>query len=295
MFRYFRLKREVEDPIPPPGTLSAQMLERDAARPISLRQLNNLPENMKRRLYRGLIPPAIIARYRIDPLTWESAANGPAIELRAEPGSEVTKITIFNPEDRLDEQFALELQDNIFNSLDLNLIVISDPESRRFNTHLDDTGEPTIFGTVRRNLTEEKLAMESGLAPGQMRPGLGGSREVLEQLETFLAALGHSAYFLEPLSYVSAWLFERRGFAYVRGHKLMSEIHREFQPGGALYLALDGSSPFRRPEQWKSVRGRAWAIQDGILNEIGAHWDKLRMIKQVGRHASVETFPGSVY
>jgi len=77
----------------------------------------------------------------------------------------------------------------------------------------------------------------------------------------------------------------------VRGHKLMDTIHKEFQPGGALHSALDGSSPFRQLSQWDTVRGRAWAIHDGVLETIGARWDKLRMVKQVGRHAGVETFP----
>jgi len=100
---------------------------------------------------------------------------------------------------------------------------------------------------------------------------------------------------MDPLTYASAWIFERRGCAYVRGHKLMDDIHREFQPGGLLYQALTGESPFRQPDQWNSVRGRAWAIHDGILEVIDARWDNLRMIKQVGKHAGVETFPDAVY
>jgi hypothetical protein len=117
----------------------------------------------------------------------------------------------------------------------------------------------------------------------------------LEQLENFLSPLGQRMYFLEPLTYASAWLFERRGFAYVRGHQLMEEIHAQFQPGGVLHRALDGSTPFRQPDQWRTVRGRAWAIQDGILEALDARWDGLRMVKQIGRDAGVNTFPGSVF
>ena len=51
--------------------------------------------------------------------------------------------------------------------------------------------------------------------------------------------------------FASAWVFERRGFAYVRGHKLMDDVHKEFQPSGRLHQALDGSTPFRQPGQWK--------------------------------------------
>ena len=137
--------------------------------------------------------------------------------------------------------------------------------------------------------------MAAGLAPAQSRVSLRASGTVLAQLEAFLATLGHRAYFLEPLTYASAWVFERRGFAYVRGHKLMDDINKEFQPGGNLHRALDGSTPFRRPENWGTVRGRAWAIHDGILAVLDSTWNGLRMVKRIGQHAGVETFPGARY
>jgi hypothetical protein len=124
---------------------------------------------------------------------------------------------------------------------------------------------------------------------------LGGSRLVFEQIDAFLSMLGHRAYFLEPLTYASAWVFERRGFAYVRGHKLMDDIHREFQPGGKLDQCLDDGSPFRKRDQGGTVRGRAWAIHDGILDALDARWDNLRMVKQIGRQAGVETFSQAAY
>jgi hypothetical protein len=107
--------------------------------------------------------------------------------------------------------------------------------------------------------------------------------------------LGHRSLILEPLTYASAWVFEKRGFAYIRGHKLMDSIHQEFEPGGHLHAALDGSNPFRQADAWQSVRGRAWAIHDGILEVIGERWNDLRMIKQVGKHAGVNTFPGATF
>jgi acetoin utilization protein AcuC len=195
----------------------------------------------------------------------------------------------------VDDILRLEIADNAFSGVDLNLIVINDPGSPRFRIDRDEAGRQTLFGTARRNLAEEERAMRAGLAPAQGRASLRASRQVLEQLEAFLAALGQRVYFLEPLTYASAWLFERRGFAYVRGHKLMDDIQAGFQPGGPLHQALDGSSPFRQPDGGCSVRGRAWAIHDGILESIGARWDGLRMVKQIGRSAGVETFPGAVY
>ena len=75
----------------------------------------------------------------------------------------------------------------------------------------------------------------------------------------------------------------------------MDDIHQGFLPGGSLHHALTNDSIFRQPEQWKTVRGRAWAIHDGILEVIDATWDNLRMVKRVGKHAGVETFPDAVY
>lgn len=299
MFRNLRLKREPERNIIDPGSFTTEQLAKDASIPISIQQINHLPENTKRRIYRSLIPPALLTRFKIDPLSWKGTDGGSSgsehIHLTADPDTSMVNITVRSRLDHPDDYFCLELSDNFHNGIDLNLILLSDPETPRFNTDVDAEGRSTLFGTARRNLSEEERALRAGLAPGQTRSSLGASSLVLQHLESFILALGHRAYFLEPLTYASAWIFERRGFAYVRGHKLMDDIQREFQPGGRLHQALDGSTPFRDPDAWCTVRGRAWAIQDGILEAIGARWDGLRMVKQVGRSGGVETFPGAIY
>ena len=217
------------------------------------------------------------------------------MSLVAEPGTVGVVIGVQNTTGAQDEILRLEISDNAFNGVDLNFIIINDPNSPRYEINRDEEGKPTLFGTARRNLVEEQKALAAGLAPAQSRRSLRASGAVLAQLEAFLATLGHRAYFLEPLTYASAWVFERRGFAYVRGHMLMDEIHKEFQPGGKLHQALDGSTPFRQPDAWQTVRGRAWAIHDGILEALNTNWNGLRMVKRVGQHAGVETFPGARY
>ncbi len=280
---------------PSPAEISAGMLTHDAVGPISLRSINNLHENIKRRVYRGLLPASLLADFNIDPITYIGQNNSPSVEVTALPDSGLAKIMVLAPDGAQDPIATLELSDNTFNSIDLNLMVLNQPDGSRFATDVDLDGQPTIYGTVRRNLVEEQKAMEHGLAPGQIRSGLSASKLVLNQLETFLAMMGHRAYYLEPLTYASAWVFERRGFAYVRGHKLMDTIHVEFQPGGQLHASLDVSTPFRQSDQWKTVRGRAWAIHDGILDVLDERWDNLRMVKQLGKSADVVTFPESVY
>jgi len=295
MLKYFRLKQKPEKVVPDLGAISLSLLERDAVLPFTIRQLNNLPGNVKQRMYRGLLPPALLSRFGIDPIQWTDSNKEPRVFLKAEENSEKVLITAQSSSDPSDEFFALELADNSLNGIELNLIVLNDPAASRYSIDRTADGAPTMFGTLKRNLQAEEQAMQAGLAPGQVRAGLGGSRLVFEQIDVFLSMLGHRAYFLEPLTYASAWVFERRGFAYVRGHRLMDDIQREFQPDGKLYGCLDDRSPFRKRDQANTVRGRAWAIHDGVLEALDLRWDNLRMVKQIGRRAGVETFPGAAY
>jgi hypothetical protein len=117
-------------------------------------------------------------------------------------------------------------------------------------------------------------------------------RDLIACWDVFFDRVGYRFYFLEALSYNSAILYERGGFQYVKGKEKMEYIEREFRPGGVLHARLDGSTPFRKPEHWKTVRGRSWAIHDGILDEP---WESPKMYKTVGVHAGVCTFKGEGY
>lgn len=295
MFKFLQVKQE------PPKTgsgtegISIAQLIGDANLPVSIKALNSLPENPKLRLYRALIPIQVLADFDINPRTWKNPDKLPQVKLEAGQGSDKVKLTAWYGEDPANEFFYLELADNQYNGIDLNFLIVNNPLSQRFRTDFDEQGQDTLFGSVHRNRAEEEKAMRAGLAPGQIREGLRCSQIVFNHIETFLTMMAHHAFFLEPLTYVSAWIFEKRGFAYSKGHQLMDIIHKEFQPGGVLHNALDGSSPFRQPDQWETVRGRAWAIHDGILEVIDRKWDGLKMVKQVGRHAGADTFPNARY
>jgi hypothetical protein len=295
MFKRLRVKTEPKKIAPDPAGISISQLIGDANLPVTLKVLNNLPENPKLRLYRTLIPIQVLADFEINPRTWKNPDKLPQVKLEAEQGSDKVKITAWYGEDSHNEFFYLELADNPYNGIDLNFLIANNPTSERFRTDFDDEGQETLFGTVHRNYAEEEKAMRAGLAPGQIREGLRSSQIIFTHIETFLTMMAHHALFLEPLTYVSAWIFEKRGFAYSKGHQLMDTIHKEFQPGGELHKALDGSTPFRQPDQWQTVRGRAWTIHDGILEAIDRKWDDLKMIKQVGRHAGANTFPDAKY
>lgn len=295
MFENLRVKEKRDKYAPDLRRLPGDWFGRSPNIPITLRQINGLPDNAKVRTYRALLPPALLGEFGINPVTWQGPDGDGHVLLTAKAETGVMSIEVRQRADPACQFLYIELEDTAMNGINLNFLLIRDPAGPCFRTDRDEQGNPSLFGTMHRNLAAEERAMKAGLAPGQECMGLRASQQVLQHLEAFLVTVGHTAYFLEPLTYASAWLFERRGFAYVRGHKLMDKIDHEFQPGGQLHQALDGSTPFRQPHQWHSVRGRAWAIHDGILEAIGEIWDGLRMIKQVGRHAGVETFFEATY
>ena len=130
--------------------------------------------------------------------------------------------------------------------------------------------------------------MRAGLAPNQVHRGLKMFSQFFTQFEPFVDSLSIDTITAEPLSYDNAVRYEGYGFDYLAGKKLMSWIDREFRPCGVLYERLDNSTPFRRPGMEKTVRGRSWAIHDGIL---GFPWDGVKIYKTVGLDAGVNTFP----
>jgi acetoin utilization protein AcuC len=148
-------------------------------------------------------------------------------------------------------------------------------------------GTPTKFGTRTRNLEAEKAALGAGLVPGQVRSGLHLLREAMTAFEVFVSSLGHDVYFVDPLYYHNAMIFERYGFAYQSGKRFMERIQAGFSLGGDLLPKLDGSA-FRKPEAAGSLRLRSWAIHDGILDEP---FDRVTMYKTIGKHAGISTAP----
>jgi hypothetical protein len=139
--------------------------------------------------------------------------------------------------------------------------------------------------------------MQAGLAPGQVRRGLRLLSGVLDSMASFCALLGKEIYLIEPLFYHSAILYERRGCGYLMGRDVMDQIHAGFSEGGVLMKALDGSSHFRRAEAAGTVRGRSWALHDGVIDGLwgGAGVGSVKMYRAAGRPAGIATFPDAPY
>lgn len=259
--------------------------------PGTIREINDLPHAQKCACYATLIPAWVYARLGISPYD-PAVGSHSAVHFRCPAGSSSVEISVYGAADANEPALTLHMGDTPHAQLIVMMVVANDPASPRFNIDVDDQGRDTQLGTRSRNTPEELRALRAGLGPGQVRAGLRLFRAALPTFEDFVSRMGHALFFIEPLFYHNAITFERYGFAYSRGLQKMLRIHREFQPGGALHARLDGSTPFRPPDAWRSITGRSWAIHDGILGEP---FDDVLMYKRVGVHAGIETFPGAVW
>jgi hypothetical protein len=254
--------------------------------PQTLRGINDLERLAKEAIYTTLVPATLFEMFSIDPL------DRARLHIVCPHDTRSVEVRLYeNPGDH-DPILYLHLADTLNFQIALLLLIVNDPHSERFNTDIDERGFPSRFGTLGRNIPEEVRAMQAGLAPGQIRRGLRLSGETLPVLERFLSRAGHDLVIIEPLTYNNAITYERYGFAYFQGRQRMEWINRVLSPGGEMFDRFDGSTPFRNPDAWQSIRGRSWAIYDGILGEP---FGDLRMYKRVGHDAAVSTFPGAVW
>jgi hypothetical protein len=259
--------------------------------PTSIREINGLDIQAKESIYETLIPDWIYHDYGIDPETYEVDGHR-VVHFRCPKGSRAMELYVYRHAADRDPILYLNMADTFNNQLLVLLVLVNDPDAPRFNTDIDLNGNPTHFGTVSRNIPAELAAMRAGLAPGQIRRGLRAFRRSLPLFEKFVQNLGHNLFLIEPLAYHNAIIFERYGFGYVRGQAEMVSINKEFRPGGVLYQRLSPANPFREPNCWNSIRGRSWAIHDGILSHP---FTGFQMYKRIGIHLGVETFPDAAW
>ncbi len=264
------------------------LLDPDGFPLFSLKEINRLGRKDKEAIYRQILPEPLYDLFGIDRATGCGIDGERKISYICPEGFSLLRIEVrLDPADR-DCVFFVEVADTPFRQIELSFCLINDPAAPRFNIDIDDRGRDNCFGTLRRNLPEELKAMQAGLSPNQVRRGLKMFSRFFQNFERFVDSLGIDIIVAEPLSYNNAIRYERYGFDYITGKQLMLWINREFQPGGELFRKLDGSTPFRQPGMDQTVRGRSWAIQDGILP---CPWDDVKIYKTVGMHAGIDTFP----
>jgi len=253
----------------------------------TIASLNLLPEEEKRRIYSRAVPVELIRRFNLPGLDTQRGQS--LMQFHFAPGSSDIEIALYPERRSADPLLYGHLTDTVSGQIHILLYVLNDPDSPRFDVDRLPDGSPTRFGTMQRNLEAELSAMEYGLAPGQVRRGLRLLAPAIEGFEQFVASLGHELYFVEPLYYHNAVIFERYGFAYQVGRQQMESIHAGFGAGGELRAALDASTRFRQPPAAASFRLRSWAIHDGLLGKPFTH---VTMYKRVGKAANVNTAPG---
>lgn len=260
--------------------------------PLTAFDINNMDENERVALLSRLIPPVLFKNFSVDRDTFIGPGGGQCVIFKTPSKMPFFQIEFWRDRKDQDPILFLDISTTSFGQMEISFIVVNDPLSERFNIDRDRQGNDTYFGSVRRNLEEEERAMNAGLAPGQVRKGLRLMQHLISVWEDFFQFLGHRYYFLEPLGYYSAIIYERYGFNYISGKERMCYIDREFRKGGVFYSRLDGSSPFREKGMEGTVRGRAWAIHDGIM---GDPWVSPKMYKTIGLDANQCTFPGYVF
>jgi hypothetical protein len=254
------------------------------SQPYTIGGINRLPEAQKREIYCALIPDELLQRFDINP-SLRDASGRALLQPKWAAGNPSVEISIYHKVGFPDPIVYWHLTDTINGQVHVLLYILNDPEAPRFDVDRMPDGTPTKFGTERRNLEAEQAAMEAGLSPGQVRRGLRLLTPAIRSFEQFVTQLGHELYFIEPLFYHNAVIFERYGFAYMQGRKHMERIHEGFSEGGELERRLDGSA-FRGREAANSIRLRSWAIHDGLLGEP---FTGVTMYKQVGKAAGVST------
>jgi acetoin utilization protein AcuC len=253
--------------------------------PSTIGGLNKLPDSEKRAIYARYIPKELTEKFNLSDL----ARNEALLQFQFTSGSSDVEMRLYHEIGFQDPVLYAHLADTLNGQIHVLLYVLNDPESPRFDVDKMPDGTSTRFGTLKRNLEAEKAAMEGGLSPGQIRHGLRLLQPATAAFEDFLISLGHDMYYVEPLYYHNAVIFERYGFAYQMGKRKMEAIHAGFQAGGDLYQRLDNSNPFRSPRAANSIRLRSWAIHDEVLGEP---FTNVTMYKRVGKSANVSTTPG---
>lgn len=253
--------------------------------------MNRLPEEEKEAIYTSFIPQVLLDQFDI-PGDFRDANRNRLLEIECAPGTNDFILRLKHNFDEPDPLVYSHVTDTMNRQIHVLLYIVNDPFSQRFDVDVMPDGTSTQFGIFRRNLDAEEAAMEAGLAPGQVRSGLRVFKHTIPCFENFVYSLGHDLFFAEPLYYHNAVIFERYGFSYVKGRSLMERINTGFCTGEEFEQQLNLSSPFRHPDYAKSIRGRSWAIHDGIL---GRFFTDVTMYKSFEKSAGVNTFPDAIW
>lgn len=257
----------------------------DEVHPSSIRGINELPDELKKKIYTRLLPSQIFSEYNLPPDLIDQNYHD-LLEIQCTPGSTIAEMSVYHKVGFPDPIIYGQITDTSYGQIHILFYVINDPEAPRFDIDRMPDGSSTDYGTTQRNIPEELKAMEHGLAPGQIRRGLRLMNSAIETFEEFSSFLGHDRFFAEPLFYHNAVILERAGFAYLKGRNLMEAIEQGFLPSGTFHNKLDRSTPFRHQDAAKSIRLRSWALHDGVMD---SPFTGVTMYKVVQKYSGIST------
>ncbi len=232
--------------------------------PSTIAGLNQLPEDEKRATYAKIIPPELLELFSISP-ELQDADGHDLLVLNCSPGSPSAELALYHQRQAQDPILFGHITDTIHGQIHILLYGMNDVHSTRFDVDRLPDGTKTNFGTNQRNLDAELKALKAGLAPGQIYRGPHLFRESLRQFEHFASCMGQELFFVEPLYYHVAVIFEKFKFHYQTGRRFMERIQSGFSPGGDLLPLLSEDKPFRSPAAASQIRLRSWAVHDNIL------------------------------
>jgi len=258
--------------------------------PSTIAGLNNLPPKIKRDSYARIIPPELLDMFNIS----EDLRDSQGVDLfhlNCPADSSDAELALYPSADARDPIIFGHLIDTVHGQLHILLYGMNDVNTPRFDVDQLPDGEKTNFGYNQRNLPAEEEALKAGLAPGQIYKGPHLFQQSLRQFENFVACMGQDLFFVQPLYYHVAKIFEIYNFHYQSGKRLMKRIETGFSDGGDLLPLLDGSTPFRGANAARHLRLRSWAVHDNLLGEPFSNVTMYKYIDKESAPCSEFTLP----
>jgi len=252
--------------------------------------INQLPADKKRDIYQNIVPPELLELYNVREDLRDSQ-NRDLIKLHCPSGYSDAEIALYHSAEAQDPILFGHITDTIHDQLHILLYGMNDINSTRYDVDRLPDGSKTNFGTNQRNLIAEEKSFLAGLAPGQIYRGPHLFKESLLAFECFAASMGQELFFVEPLYYHVALIFEKYGFLYQSGKRLMARIEQGFAQNGDLVPLLDNSTAFRHPGASGKIRLRSWAIHDNILGEPFTKVTMYKYIDKDPEHACEISIP----
>lgn len=234
--------------------------------PSTIAGLNELPADQKRETYAQIIPPGLLTQFQINK-DLKDPDGQDLFVMECSPGSSSAELALYHQANAEDPLLFGHITDTIHGQLHILLYGMNDVLSPRYDVDRLPDGTKTSFGTNHRNLEAEQQAIVAGLAPGQIYRGPHLFKESLRQFEMFADCMGQDLFFVEPLFYHVAIIFEKYNFHYQTGKKFMARINDGFSENGDLLPLLDNTTPFRSPKAVNQIRYRSWAVHDNILGK----------------------------